>query len=248
MGTDIHMVVEVKVGKKWEVAHDFYPCHRCAGRGRREDRDEAGEKCYLCKGTGFESSYSDRNYNAFAIMADVRNVYGFAGIPTGEPFPVIAKDRGLPDDWNPNRKFYGRHDDDGDAEADLGDHSVTWLTLQELEDYPWTPKRETVGVVSAAEYIAFKKNGIPSGWCGDAFGPNTRNITNDEMEALIVEVKRMGFDPEKIQNTYTKVSWSRDYASCVGEFYTDFIPALRKLAADKGVAAKDVRLVMGFDS
>ena len=41
----------------------------------------------------------DRHYQLFAVLADVRNGYGFAGIPTGEVVTPIAKRRGLPADF-----------------------------------------------------------------------------------------------------------------------------------------------------
>lgn len=38
-----------------------------------------------------ESSYEqDRHYQLFAVLAGVRNGYGFAGVPTGEPVTPIA--------------------------------------------------------------------------------------------------------------------------------------------------------------
>jgi hypothetical protein len=39
-----------------------------------------------------------RSYNMFAMLADVRNGYGFAGIKTSDSFPVIHERRGLPSD------------------------------------------------------------------------------------------------------------------------------------------------------
>ena len=39
-----------------------------------------------------------RSYNTFAMLADVRNGRGFAGIKTSDGFPVIHEQRGLPED------------------------------------------------------------------------------------------------------------------------------------------------------
>lgn len=61
----------------------------------------------------------DRNYWAFAVLADVRNGIGFAGIKTGSPVTPIAPPRGLPDDR-------------AEIAGDLGDHSYSWVTLAEL--------------------------------------------------------------------------------------------------------------------
>ena len=40
----------------------------------------------------------NRNYWAFAVLADVRNGYGFAGIDKGDPITPISEPRGLPED------------------------------------------------------------------------------------------------------------------------------------------------------
>lgn len=42
--------------------------------------------------------YDNRNYDVFAILADVRNGSGFAGVSTGEGFAPIAPRRGIPAD------------------------------------------------------------------------------------------------------------------------------------------------------
>jgi len=52
-----------------------------------------------------------RSYRVFAFLADIRNSW---------PIPPIAPRRGLPDD-SPNVD-----------EAELGDHSYSWLSLAEL--------------------------------------------------------------------------------------------------------------------
>ena len=41
----------------------------------------------------------DRHYQLFAVLADVRNGYGFAGIQTGEVVTPTSKPRGLPSDF-----------------------------------------------------------------------------------------------------------------------------------------------------
>ena len=43
-----------------------------------------------------------RSYNTFAMLADVRNGYGFAGCRTSTGFPVIHEQRGLPEDLKTN--------------------------------------------------------------------------------------------------------------------------------------------------
>lgn len=65
-----------------------------------------------------------RSYRLFAALAGVRNGYGFAGMPTHEPIKPISEPRGLPDDI-PN------HDD----QIWFGDHSFSWLTLDEIRTW-----------------------------------------------------------------------------------------------------------------
>lgn len=69
----------------------------------------------------------DRNYLLFAILAGVRNGFGFAGSYRHEPLNPIAEGRGLPDfiTDNPTEPecFCGEW---------LGDHSQTYMTTKEI--------------------------------------------------------------------------------------------------------------------
>jgi len=60
--------------------------------------------------------YGDRNYNAFAILADVRNGYGFAGCDTGDGFVPISTPKGFPDDMceEVRKIFCGPWDDENE--------------------------------------------------------------------------------------------------------------------------------------
>lgn len=77
-----------------------------------------------------------RSYGMFGFLADVRNY---------SAVPPIAQPRGLPPDIvrsNPN--FYGEHDDDYNG---FGDHSFSWLSVEELlafdYDQPLEDRRVT---------------------------------------------------------------------------------------------------------
>lgn len=41
----------------------------------------------------------ERHYQLFSVLADVRNGYGFAGVPTGEWVKPISSPRGIPQDF-----------------------------------------------------------------------------------------------------------------------------------------------------
>ena len=95
MGCDIHLIAEVRNGNgTWHLVPNFdRPCDRCEATGHYPD----GRACYRCKGEGHlvDDHYSDRSYDVFAMLADVRNGSGFAGVVTGEGFLPLAL-RGYP--------------------------------------------------------------------------------------------------------------------------------------------------------
>ena len=86
-----------------------------------------------------EVGFADRNYGAFAFLAGVRN---YAGIT-----PIVSQ-RGLPDD------FEG---DEGDRWP--GDHSFSWLSLDELLAFDYeammedrrVTRRLPSGIISGGE-------------------------------------------------------------------------------------------------
>ena len=72
----------------------------------------------------------DRNYWGFAVLADVRNGHGFGGLDTGDPITPIDEPRGLPPDASPELRAALKKN-----HWLLGDHSISWVTLEELLDY-----------------------------------------------------------------------------------------------------------------
>ena len=66
-----------------------------------------------------------RSYGMYGFLADVRNY---------SAVPPISKARGLPADIiRPEPNFYGEHDD----QLDLGDHSFSWLSVDELTAFDY---------------------------------------------------------------------------------------------------------------
>src|SRR5688500_15176320 len=129
MGCDIHLFVEKKVGGRW---------HRWE---RTEEVKVDDAYAYTRNYYG----YNDRNYDVFAMLADVRNGRGFAGVETGSRFNVIAAPKGIP----PFEKLELRPSGEVQEEIERWDgdgHSHSYLTLAELEAYDWTQKREHHGV------------------------------------------------------------------------------------------------------
>lgn len=211
MGCDIHMYVEVNDGISWQKVGDVFLGPY--GEGGMSD-----------------SPYRGRNYDLFAILANVRNGYGFAGVKTGKGFVPISLPKGLPVDVSTEIR------EESDSWGVDG-HSHSWLTLKELKEYAWGQTTEHQGYVSVGEYIVFKQRGKPYSWCGSVGGRNTRTLTNDQMEDLIQSRER------KDCYYYTLVKWTELYSVSCDNFLTQTIPALESLGPPDRV-----RIVFWFDN
>lgn len=195
----------------------------------------------------------NRNYDDFAILANVRNGYGFAGSDTGEGWTPISEPKGLPDDLEleddtPNRygyveayvkvpeyKYYG--DEIRDTKW-LGDHSYSYHTLEEIEEYVENrmPKKYTThGVVDKETFLALESGELesPRSWCGGVGGARVKQVSLEEA--------RNGAD-----FTHVRTSWETDAIDCTN--IREYVEELRGLAKKHGVDACDVRMVFGFDS
>lgn len=245
MGCDIHCHVEVRTEDGWKhvwptlVADkadvDAYPEDYVDYPGTIVDSYEEYEKV----APSWEHPLQiHRNYNLFAILADVRNGVGFAGMKTGEGFNIICEPRGAPDDISAETAW-----DLHNWEAD--GHSHSWLTLRELLDFDWDQTTHHVGVVSPKEYAHWKEHGFPSYWSAEVSGAVTRKVSNEEMEAHLAS----GGDASNEEGLflYTTVTWESKYRDSVGSRFFDVtLPALKQLGDPE--EAEDVRLVFFFDN
>lgn len=105
MGCDIHIIAEVKKDGVWRKnIHKIFKNEFYEKDEKNKPKDMQFDFCI----NEFESNPTNsRNYDWFAILADVRNGRGFAGINTGDGFKVIAEPKGLPDDIsNEGLKFF----------------------------------------------------------------------------------------------------------------------------------------------
>jgi len=167
----------------------------------------------------------------YAILADVRNGYGFAGCDTGDGFEPITEPRGIPDDAAPLFLAECRS-------WDCDGHSHGWITLQELLDYNWEQKTVRRGFVNHEQYQVFKEKGRPKSWCG---GGNFTKVTNEEMETLIKEGSK------SLQgHLMTQVEWEVSYLEEAGEDWWKAVETMKELAEDVGY--DNFRIVFFFDN
>lgn len=133
MGCDIHIQIERRVDGAWQRV-------QWTDAWRKQYRDESGA-------LEMPESFSGRNYDLFGIFADVRNG------TWGRDLPPIAAPRGFPDDMDapPTR----------DDEYPLGDHSFSWLSLRELQEYDWDGPAIKRGWVSHDQARQFERDGAP---------------------------------------------------------------------------------------
>src|SRR6185295_15976002 len=155
-----------------------------------------------------------RDYDLYAILANVRNGRGFGGMDTGDGFIPIADPRGLPPDVTPQVA----------AESDRWEgagHSHSYFTVAEMLAYDWTQSTSHRGWVTAAEYTEFKEKGKPSSWSGGVSGSIIEHLSNGEMEERIKQ--------RTADNCYTRVEWRETYSASVGSFMTETLPAMKTL-------------------
>lgn len=228
MGCDIHLYVEKKIDGKWQL------------QGKLVDDD--GYKSI--QGKPF---YHGRNYNLFAILADVRNGRGFAGIKTGEGFNPISEPRGVPDDASDEYKaMVESWGCDG--------HSHSYHTLRQLLDYDWTQSTSLQGWCDMVEWERWARwnrsqGKGPDSYCGGVSGVSVQHISADDADAIFAGVEWQKREEVAKQNAtkYALAVWSEPYYEAAGSFLSETVPRLLALAG--GAAnAENVRIVFFFDN
>jgi hypothetical protein len=133
----------------------------------------------------YREGYADRNYNAFAILANVRNGYGFAGVTTSSGFKFISHPRGIPpefkylskDDQHPLPSTFKWNSDSwrkGTGEENkyywMGEHSHSYVTAEELALFDFSQTTVRTGVVTEKDFLRRKEFNIKDApreifWC-----------------------------------------------------------------------------------
>lgn len=226
MGTDITMYAEVRKNRQWmKVGKVFKNPWYSA------DRPENDWNTPLT-----DHPYDNRNYDLFAILADVRNGRGFTGCVTSRGFNPIAPQKGIPNDVTQEVKTIFE---------DYGGYGYSWFTLKELKDYDWNQTVTHVGVLSESEYKTMKETGKhPKCWrSGCISGGNIVVVDANTMDKIfngtIERNRRLEY---YVQGEFPAMT----YRDCCETFVEDTIPALEALVPDGGTD-EDVRILFCFD-
>ena len=235
MGCDIHLYVERKkvIDDEWASVDEWGP-------------DEDYPECLTVDWRNH--FYRDRNYRLFAILADVRNGYGFAGCDTGERLIPIAEPRGLPEDVSDLVR----------AESDYlgGDgHSHSWLTLAELLTYDWTQTATLRGWINGpacADWMRWRdEEPGPKTYSGGVSGQRIQHVPIAELEARVQAIWTSGGKfaeweqriREELEHVYAQAEWKQSYASCCRKWWSETMPRLLHVGEPERV-----RIVFWFDN
>ena len=231
MGTDIHFYVEKRLNNRslWQTADEWL--------------DEAPYGPHVPYAKAY---YSDRNYDLFAILANVRNGQGFAGVRTGAGFQPIAEPRGWPSDCCPEL-----------SSLDIG-HTPSWLTLAEILDFDWTQTTTKTGWLSLQKWASWRMRPgeAPNDYWGGVRGPRIQHWTNEQVETRWLELNgkpgeyyKLELDPALQEafapgfEIWTEVEWQVTYSQAAKSFWYDTVPRLLRLGSPS-----NVRCVFFFDS
>ena len=248
MGTDIHMAAEVRKNGKWQlVTEGVFPYYK-----HKYDEKKNKWENVLSEEKSFRP-YTDRNYDLFAMLANVRNGFGFAGCVTGDHINPISGPKGYPEDMCDELKSdLEEHDDDWWDSEEYGErphlsneHTGSYLTLKELLEYDWQQVHHSIGFLSQKEYAeSIYRGEHPKSWCGGIGGGRVVKVSEEDMKRIIEGTYPV--DPEK--EYYVQCVFpGQTYAEKAGEFYELTIPALKTLIPEGGTE-EDVRIVFDFDS
>lgn len=231
MGCDIHILVEVKNEKryKWEPLEGSY-----------EIEEDDGEK-YMNIGPYHSDWYFGRDYDSFAVMADVRNGRGFAGVDTGDGFEVIDRPRGIPTDASELYKEV--------CEIWEGDgHSHSFLYLRELKEWYNNAASKTTkhrGIVDLSYYRKMKEEGktSPDSWCDGISGPGV--VVMDTVRAdKFIDEEMTEADGASY---HVKIEWEETYLNSAFALKC-YIEKLMEIEVEKNLCHNCVRVCFFFDN
>lgn len=223
------------------------------------------------KWTTYREGWSERNYDLFAILANVRNGTGFAGTKTGDGFTPISLPRGLPRDFEVDVAGDGNHPLPAGFRAEkewrsedgtfwMGDHSHSWLDAREIIAVPWTNTIRQYGVIHEAVFAERRESGAtgePESYCGWIGGAGIVVLDEDQYDMVRHKLGTHVFAPRRPDvvrtvdaarlvglRVYVRTSWVQTWAEAVGKGAMEWVGWLARDVEAFG----DVRMVFGFDS
>lgn len=213
MGTDIHLFAEVlQPDGSWRAITTV---------GNSEwDEPPIIAKPFPC----------DRCYDLFAVLANVRNGRGFAGVVTGEPIEPMAEPKGIPPQASPEIAYALVH----------GDHSPSYHLLSEILSYPWTQPITKTGLVPWVVYLhwhQWKKNEGPSSYSGNVWGPGVEIISEAEASNRILD------KTPPHEHLYVRSVWQEQLSHRAKHFWYSTVPQLLALGKPE-----HVRVCFFFDN
>ena len=223
--------MKIKWNGRVKVHSATEPCMWCCTKPEDEedhpfDREYTARR-YVGPGKVKDHWYSERNYTVFAILGNVRNGSGFAGVYTHDPIPFISDCRGVPDDVTKET-----------LDALSNEHSATWCSLTEVMDYDWHAPVHRGGVISLEQYAFCKASGKrPGGWSGSISGPKIITVNPLMADRFLLA----GVDVED-QQVYVQYEWD----DTLDEYTEHFLSRMKMLAMETG--EHECRLVYDFDS
>lgn len=249
MGCDIHLYVERVNNEIWTSVDKWIP--------NQYFKDEDGCEVVV---DYHDSFYHDRNYNLFAILANVRNGRGFTGVKTGDEFNIISEPRGIPDDCD------SRIADEAKSWG-LDGHSHSYHTITELLEFDWTQISTIHGVVDKETFMDWmrwgKRNGEqPKSWAGDVMGPNIKIISQEVAEEahrnLNIPTGIYGQEWHDIHKklldelpwNHVRCQWDIPYYRACGTWWSETMPKLFNTCRNKNMTWRydEVRIVFWFDN
>lgn len=195
---------------------------------------------------------SDRAYNTFAIIADVRNGAGFAGIKTGDGYNPIAKPRGIAKD---SSLKYLKEFGEG-----KGFHSHSWLTMMDILDYDWMQTTKLCGEMDLKQYLHWRRciewRSQPEEYCGECSGPGIVHVDMSEMEKIRARNKDEAWDERALHSRFSaadgklmvRCEWPVSYYESAKQLWFNWMPQLISLARKNNLASTAVRIQFCFDS
>lgn len=211
MGCDIHIIAEVKVSGKWQPNKEsIFPNPQPEHSWEKEQYSTEPE--------------SNRNYDWFAVLADVRNGRGFA---------VISEPRGVADDASPEWK---KQVEDWDCDM----HSHSYLTIEDFDNFDWNQLSIKQGVITLDQYKALRgTNQSPDDWCEGISGRSIITVTEDEADSML--------DTDSIpadKRVHVIYQWSVMYRDWFEHKIKNVVEPLRELSNKY----EGARLCFGFDN